>query len=292
LDLLSVHLVRNINGSTIISYHPTLNIPSTTAQFLHERIRFAGRSVYWQSMFQKSQDPTLVLLTFIWHTMYAWDEALEDLFEHICSLENCANSTSEMLLIRELHIIKAHHLHYRSLLYHYTKHINFIKNTPNPAMDGVCEVDREKSAKLLMRECDNLLIEIERLNNELITQERRLKNVLALVVSSVNIINSRTMREMTAYADRDSAVIKNVLYFMMIYLPASFAASVFKMNVVEINPQRGTTITQYVEFALPLTVVTTLWVTIASLSKKWPISSYRRHLKEAFRRKVSRSAST
>jgi hypothetical protein len=42
LDLLAVHLVRNINGSTIISYHPTLNIPATTAKFLHERIRFAG----------------------------------------------------------------------------------------------------------------------------------------------------------------------------------------------------------------------------------------------------------
>ena len=42
LDLLSVHLVRNINGSTIISYHPSMNIPATTAKFLHERIRFAG----------------------------------------------------------------------------------------------------------------------------------------------------------------------------------------------------------------------------------------------------------
>ena len=44
LDLLSVHLVRNINGSTIISYHPTLNIPTTSAKYLHERIRFAGSS--------------------------------------------------------------------------------------------------------------------------------------------------------------------------------------------------------------------------------------------------------
>ena len=42
LDLLSIHLIRNTNGSTIISYHPTLNMPGTTAPFLHERIRFAG----------------------------------------------------------------------------------------------------------------------------------------------------------------------------------------------------------------------------------------------------------
>ena len=51
LDLLSVHLVRNINGSTIISYHPTLNIPATTAPFLHERIRFAGASQLFLNIF-------------------------------------------------------------------------------------------------------------------------------------------------------------------------------------------------------------------------------------------------
>jgi hypothetical protein len=45
LDLLSVHLIRNINGSTIISFHPSLNLPTTTAPFLHERIRFAGELV-------------------------------------------------------------------------------------------------------------------------------------------------------------------------------------------------------------------------------------------------------
>ena len=54
--------------------------------FFISLIQPPGQSVYWQSMFQKSQDPTLVLLTFIWHTMYAWDEALENLYEHICSL--------------------------------------------------------------------------------------------------------------------------------------------------------------------------------------------------------------
>ena len=86
-----------------------------------------------------------------------------------------------MLLTRELHIIRAHHLHYLSLLDHYTKHIYFIRNTPNPAMDGINEEDRVSSQKLLDRECDNLLNEIKRLNAELSTQERRLKNVMALV---------------------------------------------------------------------------------------------------------------
>jgi len=45
-----------------------------------------GQSVYWQSIFQKTPDPTFVLLAFIWHAMYAWDEALESLYAHICTL--------------------------------------------------------------------------------------------------------------------------------------------------------------------------------------------------------------
>lgn len=42
LDLLAVHLVRNVKENTIISYHPTNNKRTTQAKFLHERIRFAG----------------------------------------------------------------------------------------------------------------------------------------------------------------------------------------------------------------------------------------------------------
>jgi hypothetical protein len=44
LDLLSVHLVRHVDGSTIISFHPELDHPTTPAAYLHERIRFAGES--------------------------------------------------------------------------------------------------------------------------------------------------------------------------------------------------------------------------------------------------------
>ena len=86
-----------------------------------------------------------------------------------------------MPIIQEIHIIRSHHRHYVSLLDHCRKLIIFIQYTPNPAMDGVCEVDRKESAKLLMRECDSLLNEIERLNNELITQEQRLMNIMDLV---------------------------------------------------------------------------------------------------------------
>ena len=62
---------------------------SCTAQLCRcpaESSEISGQSVYWQSIFQKTHDPTFVLLTFVWHAMYAWDEALENLYDHICSL--------------------------------------------------------------------------------------------------------------------------------------------------------------------------------------------------------------
>jgi hypothetical protein len=64
----------------LVSWSHQLFVPSP------ESFEISGQSVYWQSIFQKSPDPTFVLLTFVWHAMYAWDEALEDLYEHICSL--------------------------------------------------------------------------------------------------------------------------------------------------------------------------------------------------------------
>ena len=48
-------------------------------------------------------------------------------------------------------------------------------------MDGINEADRLMSEKLLNRECDNLMNEIERLNLELSNQERRVKNLMTLV---------------------------------------------------------------------------------------------------------------
>ncbi|KAF8153212.1 hypothetical protein B0H34DRAFT_820059 [Crassisporium funariophilum] len=263
LDLLAVHLIRNVNGSTIISYHPTLNIPTTKAIFLHERIRFAGQSyVYWQSMFQELADPTFVLLTFIWHAMYAWDEALENLYEHICSLESRVIQTSEMPLTQELHVIRAHHLHYSSLLDDFTRHVEFIRDTRNPALAGLSDAERDYSKAIMDRECGTLLSEIKRLNSDLYMQERRLKNVMGLVFSSVNITDSRYMREMTEAAVRDSAAMKQVAYLTMVFLPASFVAGVFGMNVAEINPGTAGTLMRYVEIALPLTLITA-WIIIA-----------------------------
>lgn len=90
-------------------------------------------------------------------------------------------STNDMLLTHQLHLIRAHHLHYSSLLQSLQKAVEFIKKTHNPAMDSVSESERDYSATLLARECDKLLEEINRLKKECRMQDRRLKNVMNLV---------------------------------------------------------------------------------------------------------------
>ncbi|KAJ7291167.1 hypothetical protein C8J57DRAFT_1043706 [Mycena rebaudengoi] len=291
LDLLSVHLIRSTDGNTIISYHNN-DHDTTSAQYLHERIRFAG-NVYWQSIFQKSPDPTFVLLTFIWHAMYAWDESLELLYSHICTIETQVITTSNVLLTRELHIIRAHHLHYSALLEDFRKTVDFVLETPNPAMDGLSKEERRFSRRLLERECKNLLIEIGRLEKSRTMQDKRLKNVMNLVFSSVNLGDSKRMQELTEAAVRDSAAMKQIAYLSMVFLPASFAAAVFGMNVREIVPDSYGTLSHYAATAIPFTLVT-IWVVMTFQSKYllgseppkmwmrllWPFAIVRRLIKQ------------
>ena len=75
------HIYNSVSDSQA-SVH--LQVPFLTS--LKKCFPLLGQSVYWQNIFQKSPDPTFVLLTFIWHTVYAWDEALEDLYNHICTI--------------------------------------------------------------------------------------------------------------------------------------------------------------------------------------------------------------
>ncbi|KAF8991947.1 hypothetical protein BDQ17DRAFT_1370148 [Cyathus striatus] len=250
LDLLSVHLVRRKEGSIIISYHPSYdNIDTTEASYLQQRIYLAGRSVYWQNIFQHSPDPTFVLLMFVWHALYAWDEALENLYTHICSFENevltTINATS--LNTQRLYKTRAHMLHYSSLLEDFRKTVEFIPKLSRIYME--CE-------------CAKLLDEIARLEKERSMQDKRLKNVMSLVFSSVSITDSKHMQEMTEAAARDSAAMKQISYLTMLFLPASFVATVFGMNVIEISPDTNETLSHYFATAVPLTIAT-IWIIIA-----------------------------
>lgn len=86
LDHLAMHMDRAKDSSTVISYQPTSIRQATTAASLHSRVYLAGQSVYWSKIFSESNDPTFVLLTMLWYALYAWDQALEMLWDNICLL--------------------------------------------------------------------------------------------------------------------------------------------------------------------------------------------------------------
>ncbi|KAF8584986.1 hypothetical protein K439DRAFT_1616330 [Ramaria rubella] len=292
LDLLALHMVRQPENSTIISYHPTSEWKTTSAANLHSRVYLAGQSIYWQNIFKKSNDPTFVLLATLWYALYAWDEAFETLWEHICQLELNVISTNDMHFTQELHKIRAHLLHYASLLEDFNQSVHFVLDTPNPAMDHPkYEAERKSSRALLEKECKNLLTQIDRLKMSREMWDKRLKNVMHLVFSSVNIEDSKHMQRLTEAAVRDSAAMKQISYLTMVFLPASFAAGIFGMNIKEINPGTLGSLAHYFETALPLTIVT-IWVIVAYQGKwhegegdmsiwmrlMWPIMYVRRLL--------------
>lgn len=96
-------------------------------------------------------------------------------------------NTSDMNLTQELHIIRAHQLHYSSLLDDFKKIVEFVRTTKNPAMDALDADARNESSGLMDRECNYLLSEIKRLEMSRKMQDKRLKNVMNLVCSTAAI---------------------------------------------------------------------------------------------------------
>jgi hypothetical protein len=154
-----------------------------------------GESVYWQKIFEQSKDPTFVFLAILWYALYAWDESLEHLYAHMnwlvklfvafvdqplicCAILQETNVllTNDGHLTAELHTIQAQLLHYASLLEDFRKSVTFVKNTPSPVLESreFSEQERRDTNKLMRKECENLLSEIERLAFQL-------KNITDLV---------------------------------------------------------------------------------------------------------------
>ncbi|KAI6104301.1 cora-like Mg2+ transporter protein-domain-containing protein, partial [Pisolithus sp. B1] len=264
-DLLAIHMVRRKESSTIISYHPISHLQKTSAKRLQSLVQRTGDSVYWSKLFDRSKDPTFVFLAILWYALYAWDESFEVLYRHINKLESKVLGTNDINLTRELHKVQAYLLYYQQLLQDFHKSVDFVKLTPNPAMHG--DEDEASSAALLEREVDNLLSEIGRLEGQRTMQSDRLKNVMQLV-------DSRAMKKLTEASMRDSAAMKQISYLTMIFLPASLIASVFGMNVAEINPGTYETLNHYAEVTVSLTVLTA-WLVIAMQTESsfWPKGS-------------------
>ncbi|KAH7915502.1 hypothetical protein BJ138DRAFT_997584, partial [Hygrophoropsis aurantiaca] len=266
-DLLAIHMVRTAppNSSTILSYHHPHNASeSTSAQLLYSLVLRARKSVYWGKIFDASKDPTFVLVAILWYALYAWDEALEKMYEHIGSLESDAIHNTDEQITVELHFLQAHLLHYVSLLEEFKHSVVFVRDTPNPAMesDAYNSDQRKVSQDLMNRECDNLLFGITRLERRRKMFSDRLKNAIDLAFAKVNIEESKEMRKLTEAAVRDSEAMKQISYLTIIFLPASFLAGVFGMNVMEINPGTTETMLRYIEVSIAFTLLT-IWLVIA-----------------------------
>ncbi|KAF6752905.1 hypothetical protein DFP72DRAFT_903974 [Ephemerocybe angulata] len=264
-DFVSLHMVRSLRSSTVISCHDKRE--TTKAETMHERFLLTGKSVYWSSIFEKTQDATFLLLSILWYVMYAWDEVFEALYKHICFLETEVMEADGLGLTQELHMIRAHLMHYESLLQDLQKTVEFVRNTPNPGLGNPDEPQevRGTTRVLINRECHNMMRDIVRLERSRVMQDKRLKNVMDLGFSLVNIEDSRRMQRLTEAAVKDSAAMKQIAYLTMVFLPSTFVAGVFGMNIVEINPEGSAsnmTLAKYFAVALPLTFVT-IWIVIA-----------------------------
>ncbi|KAG9311756.1 hypothetical protein JVU11DRAFT_7999 [Chiua virens] len=263
-DLLALHMYRTPTTSTILSYHPSLEAQRTSAKRLQSLVQRTGDSVYWSKLFQSSEDPTFVFLAALWYPLYAWDEAFEVLYSYINTLESRVLEEENLDLTRELHKLQAHLLYYQQLLRDFRASVDFVQNTPNPAMIVLERDDakRAESQRRLCKEAKNLISEIDRLTGQREMLSDRLSNVIHLAFATVNITDSNAMKRLARITVIDSGAMKQVAYLTMIFLPASFLANVFSMNVGEINPGTKETLARYVEVTIGLTVLTT-WIAIA-----------------------------
>ncbi|KAF8638362.1 hypothetical protein AX16_010509 [Volvariella volvacea WC 439] len=261
-DLLALHIIRDSSTGTIISYHPESDSYDDGAEHLLARVIDAGESVYWQDIFRNTSSSIFVVLIYLWYVLYAWDEALEELFKFISELESQSINSEDIRETKILHNIRAHLLQYTALLRNFELSVQFLRDTRNPA--GQAHMKPQES-ELLIRECTNLLGEIERLEMARDMHNKRLKNVMNLAFSTVAIRDSSQMRQLTENAANDSRAMKQIAILTMIFLPPSFAAGIFGMNITSLDNEEGIRgqLWQYFATAVPLTILT-IWVIVAS----------------------------
>ncbi|KAH8828166.1 hypothetical protein DL96DRAFT_1602057 [Flagelloscypha sp. PMI_526] len=268
LDLLSLHMVRRPSGSTVISLHPPPEWKATTAEHFHSRVLTAGGSVYWQNMLNKSSDPTLILVMMLWYPLYAWDEALEILYAHICWLEARVLQTNDIHITRQLHVIRAFLLHYQNLLEQFRTSVEFIVDTPNPVFHldveraktlDPNEVTRRKTSKQCLGKG------IKRLEKNVGMYNARMANVVDLTFNSLAFEEAHYSSDLAKASLNDSKIVKQISYITMVFFPASFVCSFFGMNVdvlIDRNGEGSAPFWAWWASSIPLTVIT-IWVVIA-----------------------------
>lgn len=92
---------------------------------------------------------------------------------------------TDMTLTQQLHVVRAHLLHYASLLEDFRKSVVFVAETHNPILQHTSDPDATETITyvkdLMRKESAHLLNEIARLEQSRSMQDNRLKNVMNLV---------------------------------------------------------------------------------------------------------------
>ncbi|KAG6836425.1 hypothetical protein H0H93_008067 [Arthromyces matolae] len=171
----------------------------------------------------------------MWHVYYAWDEALEHLYQHICRLKADIMRSSNLYLLEELHVIHVRHLQYTPLLEDLRKTITFLINTPNPALDALPESEKVSNRELLAKECNTLIYKVSRLETSLKILDEDVKNTSNLALSSVNIHDSRRSIAISDASMKDNGGSCQSNKLALKY-PNVFSVGVFGMNVNNLVP--------------------------------------------------------
>jgi Mg2+ and Co2+ transporter CorA len=129
-----------------------------------------------------------------------------------------------MILTQELHVMRAHLLQYAALLEDFRKSVQFVLDTPNPAVEA-----NSADVELLEKECKTLLSQIERLEMSRKMQDNRLGNLMNLVSIMRNTLYApsfywNSIQLFARVNIGDSKAMKRLSYLTMIFLPASFVA--------------------------------------------------------------------
>ncbi len=118
--------------------------------------------------------------------------------------ESGVMSTNDPEMTHELHVIRAHILHYESLLSDFRKTIQFVEKIHNPALVNTTVPPSSSSATilnggngewkdLLDKECEHMLSGVDRLQEALQMHDKRLRNVMNLVPSSLSLTFQRNL---------------------------------------------------------------------------------------------------
>ncbi|KAF6751707.1 hypothetical protein DFP72DRAFT_1071072 [Ephemerocybe angulata] len=167
LDLNPMQQIRVIGGSTLISYDPSTFIPPP---LLTEVTNIRGQSCHAQTILRHAASPILVLMSLLWHTLRACDDAVEFLYASRSSL---VFDSGGPRAAHKLHTLRRHCEHYTMLL------DDTIEDAPSVIETFELFANDQDSSfgQFLQQECANLFAEAERLQGVLSQEEEKVRKL-------------------------------------------------------------------------------------------------------------------